>query len=172
MGIPLNKGELLKAINSRFDRLFADLALVDPAKAGERTMEGHVRDTLMSVCDLVAYLIGWNQLVLKWLERDAARLPVDFPETGFKWNELGRLAGKFYADYEGIPYPQLLERLKTAKEEIVHAVEFRDDAELYGRAWYGKWTMGRMIQFNTSSPYANAHARLRKWRAAGGQAHD
>jgi hypothetical protein len=119
----------------------------------------------------VAYLIGWNQLVLKWLERDAAGLPVDFPETGFKWNELGRLAGKFYADYEGIPYPQLLERLKTAKEEIVHAVEFRDDAELYGCAWYGKWTMGRMIQFNTSSPYANAHARLRKWRAAGGQAH-
>jgi hypothetical protein len=155
MGIPLNKGELLKAINSRFDRLFADLERVDPAKAAERTMEGHVRDTLMSVCDLVAYLIGWNQLVLKWLER----------------NELGRLAGKFYADYEGIPYPQLLERLKTAKEEIVHAVEFRDDAELYGCAWYGKWTMGRMIQFNTSSPYANAHARLRKWRAAGGQAH-
>ncbi|WP_353959734.1 ClbS/DfsB family four-helix bundle protein [Corynebacterium atrinae] len=22
--------------------------------------------------------------------------------------------------------------------------------------WYGKWTMGRMISFNTSSPYADA----------------
>lgn len=171
MGIPLNKGELLNAINSRFDRLFADLTLVDPAQVGERTMEGHVRETLISVSDLVAYLIGWNQLVLKWLERDAAGLPVDFPETGFKWNELGRLARKFYADYQDIPYPQLLERLKTAKEDIVYAVEFRDDAELYGRAWYGEWTMGRMIQFNTSSPYANAHARLLKWRAAVGPGH-
>ncbi|HGU7194519.1 TPA: ClbS/DfsB family four-helix bundle protein, partial [Yersinia enterocolitica] len=28
---------------------------------------------------------------------------------------------------------------------------------------YGKWTMGRMISFNTSSPYSNACSRLRKW---------
>ncbi|MBN9450252.1 MAG: ClbS/DfsB family four-helix bundle protein, partial [Bosea sp.] len=26
--------------------------------------------------------------------------------------------------------------------------------------------MGRMIQFNTASPYANAQARLRKWLKA------
>lgn len=170
MGIPLDKGELLKTVNSRFDRLFADLVLVDPAKARERSMDGHVRDTIISVSDLVAYLIGWNELGLKWLERDAAGLPVDFPETGFRWNELGRLARKFYADHEDIPYPRLLKRLKAAKEGIVDAIEFRDDAELYGAVWYGDWTMARMIQFNTSSPYADAHGRLRKWRAAGGQA--
>jgi hypothetical protein len=35
-------------------------------------------------------------------------------------------------------------------------------AALYGRGWYETWTMGRMIQFNTSSPYANARGRLRK----------
>ncbi|MGI1213336.1 ClbS/DfsB family four-helix bundle protein [Escherichia coli] len=29
--------------------------------------------------------------------------------------------------------------------------------------WFKKWTMGRMISFNTSSPYANANGRLRKW---------
>lgn len=52
--------------------------------------------------NLVAYLVGWNELVLKWLERDAAGLPIDFPETGYKWNELGRLAGRFYQDYEGL----------------------------------------------------------------------
>ncbi|MFQ1064874.1 ClbS/DfsB family four-helix bundle protein [Bordetella trematum] len=27
---------------------------------------------------------------------------------------------------------------------------------------------GRMIQFNTSSPYANARVRLRKWKKANG----
>ncbi|WP_341476959.1 ClbS/DfsB family four-helix bundle protein [Sphingomonas oleivorans] len=32
--------------------------------------------------------------------------------------------------------------------------------------WYGKWTMERMIQFNTSSPYDNAGGRLRKWKKA------
>ncbi|MFE3838233.1 ClbS/DfsB family four-helix bundle protein [Pseudogemmobacter sonorensis] len=29
--------------------------------------------------------------------------------------------------------------------------------------WYGKWTKGRMIQFNSTSPYANARGRIRKW---------
>ncbi len=148
MAIPRDKDELLDSINSGFGRLFADLVLVDPAKADACTMEGHARGTLMSVSNLVAYLIGWNELVLKWLERDAAGEPVDFPETDFKWNELGRLA----------------------RERIVSAVEAKENAELYGRPWYGKWTMGRMIQFNTSSPYANARGRLRKWRGTGRKA--
>jgi hypothetical protein len=126
-------------------------------------MEGHAKDTRMSPFDLVAYLTGWNELVLKWLARDDAGAPIDFPETGFKWNELGRLAGKFYRDYEGLPYPHLLDRLQTAKQAILAAVERKNDAALYGRSWYEKWPMGRMIQFNTASPYANARGRLRKW---------
>ena len=111
----------------------------------------------------VAYLVGWNELVLKWLNQDSANEPINFPETGFKWNELGRLAQKFYRDYEGIPYPQLIERLEAAKNRIVAMIEVRSNDDLYGRPWYDKWTMGRMIQFNTSSPYDNARGRLRKW---------
>lgn len=38
----------------------------------------------MSPADLVAYLIGWNDLVLKWLDRDDRGEPVDFTEAGFK----------------------------------------------------------------------------------------
>ncbi|WP_331709366.1 ClbS/DfsB family four-helix bundle protein [Microbacterium sp. TNHR37B] len=41
--------------------------------------------------------------------------------------------------------------------------ESRSDEELYGAPWYRTWTMGRMISFNTSSPYANARGRLRAW---------
>lgn len=43
-------------------------------------------------------------------------------------------------------------------------VEGETYATLYGAPWYEKYTLGRMIQFNTSSPYANARARLRKWK--------
>lgn len=54
----------------------------------------------------------------------------------------------------------------------------RDKAELlsaitanFDRAWYQKWTMGRMIQLNTSSPYDNARKRLRKWKRQTMSAH-
>ena len=170
MAIPQDKAALLSAIDREFARLREELAAVPLDQVGEKSLEGHARGTKMSVADLVAYLVGWNELVLKWLDRDAAGEPIDFPETGFKWSELGRLAQKFYADCEAVPFARLIRRLEAAKQRIVSLVELRSDEELYGRSWYGKWTMGRMIQFNTASPYRNARARLRKWKKAAGQA--
>lgn len=35
--------------------------------------------------------------------------------------------------------------------------------ELYGANWYEKYTAGRMIQFNTASPYKNARSGIRAW---------
>ena len=33
-----------------------------------------------------------------------------------------------------------------------------------GNTWYDKWTSGKMIQLNTSSPFKNAKDRIRKWK--------
>ena len=118
----------------------------------------------MSVHNLVSYLLGWNMLVLKWIEKDAGGEPIDFPETGFRWNQLGELAQKFYADFGTVPFDRLLEDLEATKQEIVTFISGQANERLYGEPWYGKYTMGRMIQFNTSSPYANARTRLRKWK--------
>ncbi len=164
MAVPQNKDELLKAINANFDKLRRELTDIPDNMVRNRSLDGHAKGTMMSSADLVAYLVGWNELVLKWLDLDAAGEPVDFPETGFQWNESGRLAQKFYRDYEAVPYPQLVERLDAAKNRIVSLIEARSNDELYGRPWYEKWTMGRMIQFNTSSPYDNARGRLRRWK--------
>ncbi len=166
MAVPSSKQELLEAIETNYARLVLDLSRVKPEQAKSRTMEGHAKATLMSVHDLVAYLTGWNELVLKWCERRDQGLAVDFPETGFKWNELGALAAKFYRDYETLSFEALLSRFETAKNALLTLIKARTDTELYGVLWYEKYTLGRMIQFNTSSPYANARGRLRKWLKA------
>lgn len=168
MAVPQNKQELLDAIRTTYQKLAAELATVPLERAHEATLEGHVKNTKMSVSDLVAYLIGWNLLVLKWCDGKARGVAVCFPETGYKWNELGRLAQKFYADHAGIPYPDLLRRFAGVHGQIVAWVEQESEAALYGMPWYGKYTQGRMIQFNTSSPYANARGRLRAWKKANG----
>ncbi|PLP55595.1 hypothetical protein CYK37_29595 [Mesorhizobium loti] len=166
MQVPQNKEELLKAIEHNYSNLIHELREIPGSLVDQRSLDGHVTGTRMSVIDLVAYLVGWNELVLKWLAKDAAGQPIDFPDAGYKWNELGKLAQKFYRDYDSVPYTQLLERLDSAKRQIIGFVETRTNQQLYGSVWYEKWTMGRMIQFNTSSPYKNAHRRLRKWRKA------
>lgn len=168
MAVPTNKDELLISIRTAHSRLMDDLLTVPDPRSGERTLEGHAKGTLMSVRDLVAYLTGWGELVLKWHARTDAGEPVDFPETGYKWNELGRLAQKFYADYEDMPFTDLLDKYSAVTARLIGLIESHSDDELYGREWYGKYTMGRMIQFNTSSPAANARGRLRKWKKANG----
>ncbi|MBO9680449.1 MAG: ClbS/DfsB family four-helix bundle protein [Acidovorax sp.] len=166
MAVPQNKQELLEAICTTYQKLMSDLASVPPERSREATLEGHAQGTQMSVADLAAYLIGWNLLVLKWCDGKSRGVPVDFPETGYKWNELGRLAQKFYADRAEADYADLLRQLADVHARIVALVEGETDASLYGVPWYEKYTQGRMIQFNTSSPYANARGRLRKWKKA------
>lgn len=86
----------------------------------------------MSPADLVSYLVGWNELVLKWLDQDDRGVRVDFPEMGFKWNQLGLLAQKFYEDHYLLSYPQLLDRLSKAKHRLVETISYRTNEELYG----------------------------------------
>ena len=163
MTVPISKSELLSAISVTFDRLKDDLARIPESRANESSMPGHSAGTQMSPACLVSYLLGWNRLVLKWLHQDDQGIPVDFPETGFKWNQLGLLAQKFYTDYADLSWAELIQQLTLVNTELVATITSRSDEELYGSAWYGKWTKGRMIQFNTSSPYTNARGRIRKW---------
>ncbi len=122
----------------------------------------------MSIENLVAYLIGWGELVLKWNEGIERNQRVDFPETGYKWNQLGQLAKKFYKDYEKDNYKILLEKLDKTVCKILLLIDSKTDRELYHKDWYDKWSLGRLIQLNTSSPYKNATARIRKWKKANG----
>jgi len=161
--VPQTKAELLSAIDKNFSQLMGYLNTIPEEMTLDNSMDGHAKGTQMSVRDLVSYLLGWNHLVVKWITSDQKGLPVDFPETGFKWNQLGLLAQKFYADYQELNYHALLNELESAKENIVRLIDERSNDILYGKPWYTKWTMGRMISFNTSSPYANANGRIRQW---------
>ncbi|MEP2979157.1 MAG: ClbS/DfsB family four-helix bundle protein [Lentilitoribacter sp.] len=163
MAIPTSKTELLAAISERFAKLNIALDAVPPEIANEKSMPGHAKDAMMSANDLVSYLIGWNELVLKWLDEDDKGQVVEFPDVGYQWNELGILAQKFYTDYSDYSFDENRKKLIATKERLVTEVSKRTDEELYGSSWYGKWTKGRMIQFNSSSTYENARARVRKW---------
>lgn len=164
MAIPKNKEELIKAIEDCYSKLKIDLETIPVDRTRSQTMDGHAKDTQMSVSNLVSYLIGWGELVLKWHQKKEAKESVDFPETGFKWNELGPLAQKFYADYDHLNYAALLSKLDEVVKEILTIIENTSNGDLYGKPWYNQWTQGKMIQLNTSSPYKNARTRVRKWK--------
>ncbi|AEK35966.1 hypothetical protein CVAR_0614 [Corynebacterium variabile DSM 44702] len=163
VAVPQSKDELLDAIEDGYIKLVRDLERVPEDQAGEASLSGHKADTMMSPADLVAYLVGWNELVLSWHEQRARGDEPEFPAPGYTWNQLGDLAQQFYRDYADLSWAELLERFDQAKAGITSLIEGLSNEELYGEPWYGKYTAGRMIQFNTSSPYANARRRIRAW---------
>lgn len=162
MAIPTNKEELIIAIESNYKKLKAEINSIPEDLSDVKTLEGHSKGIEMSVKNLISYLIGWGELVLKWNSKKELNEIVDLPETGYQWNELGKLAQKFYQDYENKDFGELKLKLDSTVEKILVLINSKSNAQLYGISWYEKYTLGRMIQFNTSSPYANARLRLRK----------
>ena len=164
MAIPKNKDELLKAIIDNYKKLTEELSNIPIEFSTSKDLDGHQKHTFISINDLVAYLIGWGQLVLKWHKRKEKGLQIDFPETGFKWNELGQLAQKFYKDNEDVDFKTLISKLDLTTYEILKLIESKTNSELYEIPWYNKWTLGKMIQLNTSSPFNNAKVRIKRWK--------
>lgn len=164
MPIPQSKTELTEAISITYTKLRVDLEDIPHELTTALTLDGHAKDTKMSVCNLVAYLIGWGELVIKWHNTSVNGTLMDLPETGYKWNELGLLAQKFYKDYNTLTYSELLHKLDETVLKLGSIIEETDGSILYSTPWYKQYTFGRMIQLNTSSPYKNARTRVRKWK--------
>lgn len=164
MAIPINKTELQAAITINYTKLQNELINIPFDMSNKKELEGHSKGTFMSVNNLLAYLVTWGELVLKWIDKKDHLQKVDFPETDYKWNELGKLAAKFYKDCERDDFTVLEEKLQSTFDKILKVINAKPNVELYETTWYEKRTLGRMIQFNTAFPYTNAKARLHKWK--------
>ncbi|PRY55189.1 hypothetical protein B0I27_101157 [Arcticibacter pallidicorallinus] len=162
--IPRNKHSLQDAIRKNYAQLRTELGQDLAPISDLPELDGHVKGTKMSLNNLVAYLNGWGQLVLKWIDKTDKRETVHLPETGYKWNQLGLLAQKFYTDHEADDYLTLCRKLDETVECVQLLIESKTNEQLYVKSWYKQWPLGRMIQFNTSSPYTNATIRIRKWK--------
>ena len=161
MPIPYSQKELLDAVRQDSAKLLVDLDRIPLNLFNLKTMEGHKKDTLMSPHNLCSYLVGWGNLVLKWeMDFQRGKSPI-FPHENFKWTELGDLASHFYSLYQEISREELVNLLKDNVQQIEQLI--LSNSDLYERIWYKHYTMGRMIQLNTSSPYKNARIRVRKW---------
>lgn len=161
--IPQNKNELIQAISVSYEKLTLDYERVPNALTRSLGIEGNVKGTTISVCDTLAYLIGWGKLVLKWYDFSVKGQDIDFPETGYQWNQLGALAQAFQLEYKDRTFETLLKEYQRVVQDILTLLHKLDDHTLYGEVWYKQWTLGRMIQFNTSSPMKNVRTKIRRF---------
>ena len=58
MAVPADKDDLRAAIECSFDGLISELRAVPRSNVKSALLDGHAKDSMMSVSNLVAYLIG------------------------------------------------------------------------------------------------------------------
>ena len=152
------------AIQNNYLELKKGLEDILNSLVDKKDLEWHMKNTKMSIKNLISYLLWWWELVLKWIKKYEENEKINFPEKWYKWNELWKLAQKFYEDYENIGYRELKEDLDKNVDKIIELIRSYNNEALYESLWYEKYTLWRMVQFNTSSPYKNAKSKIRKWK--------
>lgn len=166
MPIPTNRNTLIADITHEFGELRPVLGSIAPKDTSQPVLEGQIKNTRMSPHDLVAYLVGWGEEVLRWNRHwEETGKPCAIPNAKF-----GEIARGFYAAYAGVPWAGLLQKLDSIYGEILAFLDRRTEAELYETVWYTTltsqqaYTFGRLIQLNTASPLRSAYHRLQHWR--------
>jgi hypothetical protein len=164
MPIPNSKAELIRAIEADSAKLIAAFNAMDAKLWDNAILQGNIQGTTITPANLLAYQIGWGRLVLSWYQKGLEGVSFEMPLEGFKWNELGKLATYFHKEYESHSPSELQEMFQALVKEILNLVFSLTNEELYTVGvfkWTGKYTLGRYIQINTSSPYKNAIVKLR-----------
>lgn len=162
MPLPNNKAELLASFDTACTRLLAEIASMPPELTRPSVLDGGV-----SLCDLIAYQIGWGRLLLHWDALEQQGLSADMPATGFKWNQLRLLAQSFYQRSRHLSLAQLIDQLAALVRDIRLWIDASSDASLFecgARRWAGrKWPFVKWVQVNTIAPYSSARAKIRRW---------
>lgn len=159
--IATNQSELYHSVQQNFTNLLADYQRIPAELARRCEVEGHIKNTFISVADTAAYLLGWGTLVLKWHHSRSQGVDVDMPKAGFKWDQQGMIALHFYQQYQSWQYHDLLAELESTTGLLLSLIEALSDEALYGSVWYQKRTLGRMIQFNTAAPMKITQTKVR-----------
>ena len=166
MPIPSNKVELIRAIENDSSKLLDAFRSIPFSDWEFATIEGNTKGTVISPSNVLAYQIGWASLLLNWYKMGEANQEFSMPMEGYKWNELGKLATYFHQKYDGYSNSELLTMFINIVNEVLELVHYLSNYQLYTvgiYGWTGRYTLGRYIQLNTSSPYKNALINLRKF---------
>lgn len=123
----------------------------------------------ISVCDLIAYQIGWGNLLIFWYKSGIAGQTPQMPLDGFSW-DYEAIAKHFFKTYKKESFQELRMLFfntfkeismiidETAKNKQLDAIGVWDWCTLKSGK---KWPLSKWIQVNTVAPYNRATKIIR-----------
>jgi len=121
--------------------------------------------------EMIAYQLGWMDLILNWDRDEAAGKEVVTPAPGYKWNNLGGLYQSFYERRHKKSLAELRHLFREKVHEVIIWANGFSEDELFrpgGRRWAAStpsnWPVWKWIHINTAAPFKSFRAKIRKWK--------
>jgi len=163
MGKRLPKSALLEEIDrerTSLDGLLKQLTPRQMTQAGV-TLAG------WSVKDILAHLVGWQQLNLEWYAVGMRGETPDVPAPGLTWKDLRKLNDRLYRQHHRRSLNAVFTDYNSYHNKMLKLIDAVPEGDLVavGRfAWTGPtWSLSDYIRANTASHYRWACKHIRKW---------
>lgn len=121
--------------------------------------------------ELIAYQLGWMNLLLNWDRDELDGKEVITPSPGYKWNQLGGLYQSFYEQYQEQSLAQLTALFVSTVDRLTQWVNDLSTEELFhpgGRKWAAStpsnWPIWKWVHINTVAPFKSFRSKIRKWK--------
>lgn len=161
-----SKAALIEEITKTAARFISEFDQVSGSELDVR-----IEDVDKTPREMIAYQLGWMELIQSWERDELAGKLVVTPAPGYKWNQMGPLYEQFYAQYRGQTLEQLLALFHQGVEDITLWLGGISDVDLFqagGRAWAGStpanWPVWKWVHINTVAPFGSFRSKIRKWK--------
>lgn len=163
------KAPLSKEIQQAFNTFVSLIADIDVNRRVAKSIEG--TGGTVSVSDLIAYQIGWGNLLIHWYEMGLQGIVPQMPGEGFsKWDYTG-LAQHFYKKYHLDGYKKQEQKFYVVVKKILIIVEHEYQTKNLDKEgvwdWCTlssgkKWPLSKWVRVNTVAPYKRATTLIKK----------
>ncbi len=157
-----NKAELIERIEEEH-RAFVEL--VDGIPQRRHKEEGVWGDG-WNIHDLLAHLMAWEQMFLRWHRQGRAGETPALPAPGYKWNETPRLNEAIWKRYRRRGMKTIRREFDASYEEILGVARSMTEAELFERGHYAWTKKNHVVSYlgaNTVSHYRTASKIFKRW---------
>lgn len=163
MGKRLSKQDLLKEISVETNKLDSLLEKLTAAQM----VESGVTPGGWSVKDILAHLIGWQQMILSFHKAEMRGEIPEVPGHGLTWRDTPKLNSMICAEFKDVPLDEILKTFRASHKEMLQLVDDvldNDFTKVRRFQWLGpSWTVSDYVRAETASHYKWAGNHIKKW---------
>lgn len=133
------KNQLIKNVQKERLALEKLLAALTPEQMTQAKAEGE-----WSTKDVLAHLVEWETMVMKWYAAGVKGKTPAVPSEEFNWGQLPQLNHTNYLKYRNKPLEQVQREFKASYKKILQIIESIPEKELFTRGQY-PWIRNNLL---------------------------